>query len=169
MNRIILALTLLFAMQFLYVRVAIAGNSAEALKVLDQQLKQAGIQMCYAKVVALSKYLMSSDDVNFALQTIGPANNGSLTMTIANSTSMGAALSSWTLYVSQNICSGTYEQINHWDLSCADVKKNFFGSFKSPQNLISDITQYELNSMTHVYFVPSKLSGCTTIKKELLP
>lgn len=148
---------------------AIAGNAAEALQVLERQLKQVGIQACFPKIVALSKYLIGADDVNFVLHPIGPANNGSLTLTIANSNQLGLSLSTWTLFVSQNSCSGTYEQVNHWDLSCADVKNKSFSSFKPPKTLISEITQSELNPMTFVYFVPSKLNGCTTIKKELLP
>lgn len=169
MNRQIFSTTFFYLMLCFKIDVALAGNATEAMQVLEQQLKQAGIYACKTKIMALSKYLIASDDVNFVLHPIGPANNGSLTITIANSNSNGLGLSIWTLFVSQNICSGTYEQINHWDSSCADVKKQSFSSFGLPKILISDISQSELNPLTYAYFIPSRFNGCTTVKKELLP
>ena len=157
---------------FLYVFLASAqeGNAPKALRALEGQFRQIGLQACLPQVTELSKYLMSADDVNFVLQPIGPINAGSLTLSIAhiNPSSKNKAFSTWTLRASGGDCSGTYEQVNHWPIQCSLVHTQEFSSYGPARILISGISQAELNLNTQVYFIPD-ISGCTTIKKELLP
>ena len=146
-----------------------AGNSVEAMQALDSQLSQIGLQVCRKKIIELSKYLIADDKVNFALHPLGVVNNGILTLIIAGNGSYGNRLASWTLFASPNTCSGTYEQIHHWSMSCEEAKKIYFSSFGPQKQLTLGISQSELNPTTHVYFSSNGLDSCTTVKKELLP
>ena len=146
------------------------GNAPRALKALEGQLAQIGLQACLQRVTELSKYLMSNDDVNFVLQPIGPINLGMLTLSIVhiNPANKNTSYSAWTLRASGNDCSGTYEQVNHWPLDCSQTQPREFSSYGQPKTLIAGIKQAELNATTRVYLIPDP-GGCTTIKKELLP
>jgi hypothetical protein len=145
------------------------GNASQAMSVLNNQFNQIGLRVCESKVKKLSEYLMGGDYVNFVLQSIGPTNNGSLTLAIAgiNPKTGLRSMGTWTLFLAEYACSGSYEQVISWPQSCAEVKEKNFPSYGPPRYLLDGYFQAELNSVTHAYFF-SNLNGCTTVKKEIL-
>lgn len=145
------------------------NNTVAALQALEGQLKQAGLQNCITKTKALSKYIMSSDEVNFVVHSVGSVNNGLISIAISqiNPKTGARGLANISLVTANNLCLGTYEQINHWSASCSDVKSQVFVSYGKPRSVQRDIFQSELNSNTHTYFIPDD-TGCTTLKKEIV-
>lgn len=144
-----------------------SGNVSEALRVLKGQLSQIGLTVCTQKIMDISKFLMANDNVNFVLVPVGPVNSGILTLTIANvnpKTNV-RSLNTWVMYANLNTCSGAYEQINHWEASCEQVKKEVFSNFGELRPLIGGISQAKMSADNHVYFLPSG-TGCTSMKQE---
>jgi hypothetical protein len=146
-----------------------SSNAAAALMALEGQLKQIGLQNCMQKIKTLSKYLMGDQEVNFAIHPVGLVNQGAITISISsiNPRTSARGFGSLTLSTVGNVCSGAYEQVNHWQMPCLEVKNQVFPNFSAPRQLQRDIFQAELNSTTHTYFIPDQ-SGCTTVKKEII-
>jgi len=135
---------------------------------LAAALAQVVMTTCAAAAERAAAFLFEDGEANFTVQPLGPDANRWPTVIVIEGAhqTMGRTRLS-TLTVSPGpTCSGFYEQVIDWDLSCDRLKATVFAAFGASRALLRNVQVSELNAGLQLYLTPAG-TGCTSVKKEL--
>lgn len=67
-----------------------------------------------------------------------------------------------------NGCGATYQSVTYWAQSCELVGSQQFANFKPSPALQRDVTVLDIGPQTKVFLMKTGLTGCISIKKEVV-
>lgn len=135
---------------------------------LSVALGQIGLGACAGAVERAANFLFEDGDASFTVQPLGPdANRWPTVIVIEGAHAALGRTRLSTLTVSPGpTCSGFYEQVIYWPMSCERLKATVFASFGAPHPLLRNVLVSELNAGLQLYLLPAG-AGCTSVKKEM--